>query len=299
MEAKQDIKNVAQGFYDETTFETGITVLLFQSEEAVNQIYKREVSNQMIQFHFCIKGHGTFNFNQGAYQLPMIEEHALLLYNPQLELPLEVILQPKSWMVTLLLPIKELHTLFSSEANYIPFLSEENRNKKYYKDSIVTPSMSIALNQLLQFNLHPMVKPLYFKAKVFELLSLYFNLPKETNLDSCPYLADEDNVAKIKQAKEIIIERMTEPPTLQELAQEINLPLNKLKEGFKQIYGEPVFQFLFDYKMEMARQLLVSGSHNVNEVGLKVGYSTASHFISAFKKKYGVTPKKFTLALNQ
>ena len=299
MEVSKSQKSIAQGIYEEIAFEKGICVLLFQNEGAVNQIYKREVSNQMIQFHFCVKGQGSFNFNEGSYQLPMLEEHALLLYNTQIELPIEVIMQPKSWMVSLILPITRLHTLFSNEANYIPFLSEENRNKKYYKDSIITPSMAIALNQLLQFNLHPNVKPLYFKAKIYELLSLYFNLPKETNLDSCPYLADEENVAKIKKAKEIVIDRMTEPPTLQELANEINLPLNKLKEGFKQLYGEPVFQFLFDYKMEIARQLLASGTHNVNEVGLKVGYSTASHFISAFKKKYGVTPKKFTLALNQ
>jgi AraC-like DNA-binding protein len=45
--------------------------------------------------------------------------------------------------------------------------------------------------------------------------------------------------------------------------------------------------------MEYARQLLDNGQNNVNEVGLKVGYSTASHFISAFKKKYGTTPKKY------
>ena len=41
--------------------------------------------------------------------------------------------------------------------------------------------------------------------------------------------------------------------------------------------------------MEYARQLLAKGSYNVNEVGLKVGYSTSSHFIAAFKKKYGIT----------
>ena len=38
--------------------------------------------------------------------------------------------------------------------------------------------------------------------------------------------------------------------------------------------------------------------HNVNEVGMKVGYSTASHFIAAFKKKFGTTPKKYVMSLN-
>jgi len=100
-------------------------------------------------------------------------------------------------------------------------------------------------------------------------------------------------VMKSKKAKDIIIARMIEPPTLQELANDVGLTLKKLKEGFKQIYGDSVFSFLFEYKMEYARKLLESNQYNVNEVGLKVGYSTASHFIAAFKKKYGVTPKKY------
>jgi AraC-like DNA-binding protein len=51
--------------------------------------------------------------------------------------------------------------------------------------------------------------------------------------------------------------------------------------------------------MEVARKLLETNAHNVNEVGLKVGYSTASHFIAAFKKKYGTTPKKYLMGLSQ
>ena len=90
---------------------------------------------------------------------------------------------------------------------------------------------------------------------------------------------------------------MAEPPTLPELATEIGLSLKRLKEGFKQIYGDTVYGFLLDHKMEYARKMLETGQFNVNEVGLKVGYSTASHFISAFKKKYSTTPKKYLTTL--
>ena len=92
---------------------------------------------------------------------------------------------------------------------------------------------------------------------------------------------------------------MAEPPTLAELSEEIGLSLKKLKEGFKQVYGEPVYGFLFEYKMDYARKMLESGQYNVNEVGHRVGYSTASHFISAFKKKYGTTPKKYLMSLSK
>ena len=46
-------------------------------------------------------------------------------------------------------------------------------------------------------------------------------------------------------------------------------------------------------KMELAKKLLSENSYNVNEVSIKLGYSTASHFITAFKNKYGLTPKNF------
>jgi len=203
-----------------------------------------------------------------------------------------------TWLVSLLISIKKFHGLFSQEADYITFLSDDNKDKKYYKDGRISPSMSIVLNQLIHYNLNQSIKNLYFKGKAYELLSLYFNRNEDANVEQCPFLVDETNVIKIRKAKDIIISRMAEPPSLQELADEIALSLKKLKEGFKQIYGDSVFSFLLDYKMEVARKLLESGDHNVNEVGLKVGYSTSSHFIAAFKKKYGTTPKKYIQSIN-
>ena len=105
------------------------------------------------------------------------------------------------------------------------------------------------------------------------LLSLFFNRSEDADIEQCPFLVDEVNVAKLKKAKDIIISNMAEPPTLKELSKTIGLSLKKLKEGFKQIYGDTVYAYLFDHKMEVARKLLDTGDYNVNEVGLKVGYS--------------------------
>ena len=94
------------------------------------------------------------------------------------------------------------------------------------------------------------------------------------------------------------MEHLAEPPSLQELADQIGLSLKKLKEGFKQLYGDTVYGYLLEHKMEEARRMLNSQQYNVNEVGLKLGYSTSSHFIAAFKKKYGTTPKKYLMSLS-
>ncbi|NAY91532.1 helix-turn-helix domain-containing protein [Muricauda sp. JGD-17] len=286
-------KNIAKGTYDETKVEDGFYLLKIQNDSNESQLMEREIDSTYIQFHFCLKGRSRFNFNEGNYHLEVNEENSLLLYNTQKDLPLNLVVTPNSWLLSVVMTIRKFHALFSSEADYIPFLSEDNKEKKYYAQEMVSPAIAVVLSQLMNYNLHPSVKQLYIKGKVYELVSLYFNKTEEADLEQCPYLADEDNVRRIKMAKEIIISRMVEPPTLAELSEEIGLSLRKLKEGFKQIYGDSVYGFLFDYKMEYARKMLETGRHNVNEVGLKVGYSTASHFITSFKKKYGTTPKKY------
>jgi AraC-like DNA-binding protein len=283
---------------DTITIEDDFTLLRFQNDSENVFCAQRELSNGLIQFHFGLKGSAKFIFNQGNYALELKEEKSLLLYNPQKELPLNLELAPNSWVISAIISIKKFHTLFSTEANYITFLSDDNKDKKYYKEDDISPSMAIVLSQLFHYSLHPSIKNLYYRGKGYELLSLYFNRSEDPGAEQCPFLIDEDNVFKIRKAKEIVIANMAEPPGLQELADEIGLNLKKLKMGFKQIYGDTVYGFLFDYKMDYARKLLDSGSYNVNEVGLKIGYSTGSHFIAAFKKKFATTPKKYLMSIN-
>ena len=283
---------------EEIKIDDDFILIRFQNDTDAATVIERPVTMGLIQFHFGLKGKAKFSFNQGSYNLDLNEEKCLLFYNPQKELPLNVEVAPKSWLISVLISIKKFHGLFTTDAEHIPFLSQENKDKKYYNESDISPSMAIVLNQMFHYNLNPSIKNLYYKGKGYELLSLFFNRNEDPNAEQCPFLIDEENVLKIKKAKEIMISNMAEPPGLEELSEQVGLSLKKLKMGFKQIYGDTVYGFLFEYKMDYARQLLDSGSYNVNEVGLKIGYSTGSHFIAAFKKKFGTTPKKYLMNLN-
>ena len=146
--------------------------------------------------------------------------------------------------------------------------------------------------------MEPCVELRDFIATASPSASLFFNKSGDADVERCPFLVDEENVRKIRNAKEIILNQMTEPPTLQELSAEIGLNIKKLKEGFKQIYGDTVYGYLLDHKMNEARSMLNSKQYNINEISLKLGYSTSSHFISAFKKKFGTTPKKYLMSVS-
>ena len=293
-----EIKNNDKSSFEVNVLDSEFTVLRIKndSQSAVKESYP--VNQDFIQFHFCLKGQMNFVFNQGNYSFPVNEDHSILLFNPKKTLPIKVELSPNTWLVSLLISITKFHSLFSDDAVHISFLSPENSAKKYYDNLPFTSSIAVVLSQILQAKVHDSMKSLYFKGKVYELLSLYFNKSEDPSLEQCPFLIDEKNVRKIRKAKDIILERMSDPPSLENLSAEIGLSLKKLKEGFKQLYGDTVFAYLLDQKMGEAIRMLDSQKFNVNEVGLKLGYSTASHFIAAFKKKYGTTPKKYLGSLS-
>lgn len=291
-------KNNAERTLKETNLDNGFLLLEFVNKKTEIQCFERDIDNTCIQLHFCLHGNATFLFNNGAYTFNVANQHCILLYNPQQKLPINLEIKPKTTLVSLLVSIDKFHSLFSKEAEYIPFLSEENKNRKYYDENSIKPPVLIVLQQIINNNSNNPIKKLYVRGKLYELLSLHFQNDEATAEENCPFLVDERDVLKIREAKDIIIERMANPPTLQELANEVGINLKKLKEGFKQIYSDTVYSFLFNYKMEHARQLLENNRYNVNEVGIKVGYSTSSHFISAFKKKFGTTPKQYMISLS-
>jgi AraC-like DNA-binding protein len=260
-------------------------------KESHNILFSTDIN--FIQFHFCLEGKMTFSFNNGSYKFDLNENNSIILFNPSTNLPIDAVLEKNTKYLSLLITIKKFHGLFSELTDNISFLSQENSGKKYYKENVITPQISTVLNQIMNEKLSENVKNLYLKGKIFELLGMYFNESNDMNIEQCPFLADEKNVVKIKMAKEIIIKRMTNPPSLKELSSEVDISLKNLKEGFKEIYGYTVYGFLLEYKMNIASKMLSTKNYNVNEVADQIGYSTSSHFINAFKNRFGTTPNKY------
>lgn len=253
----------------------------------------REVNKSLIQFYFAVDGGATFLFNNGNYKLSLNTEKNLLFYNPLEALPLEIEVNPQSRLVFLYITVENLHQLFVEGSEEIAFLNKENVNQKYYLDTPLSPALIMAINQFFKNDFKGPAKSVFDKSKAYEVLALFFNVEEGIDIEQCPFLKDEENVQKIKIAKGILLQRMAHPPTLKELSREINLNEYRLKEGFKNIYGKTVFQYLNDYRLDTAKHLLDEGNIKVNDAAYHIGYTNPSHFIAAFKKKFGVTPKKY------
>jgi len=251
-----------------------------------------EVKKNIIHFYFCLEGSVVFEFGP-HYSREIQKQQNYFFYNPDKELPFTLNLSTGSKMVFLSIALESLHKLFVHEA--LPFLKGENANRKFYDEREIPANLYVVLNQLFTVQVSELSEKLYFQAKAMELLSLYFST-KKPNTESCPFLNDQETVRKIKHAKEHLLKNLESPPSLKELAKFAGLNEYQLKMGFKEIYGNTVYGYLLDHKLDHSRALLDSHKFQVNEVAYEIGYTNPSHFIAAFRKKFGITPKKYLMS---
>ncbi|MEM7799511.1 MAG: AraC family transcriptional regulator [Chloroflexota bacterium] len=135
----------------------------------------------------------------------------------------------------------------------------------------------------------PMLQ-LYTEAKMLELIALYAtHLTRQ--VDPPPMVLTQDDVDRLHEAKRILLSRIDNPLSLLELAQAVHLNDHKLKVGFKMVFGTTVFGMLYDHRMQTARELLEDRHFSIGEIALEVGYRSQSAFSTAFKRKYGISPR--------
>lgn len=107
---------------------------------------------------------------------------------------------------------------------------------------------------------------------------------------TCKFLANEEDREKILKAREVLLQHIGEPITIKALSRKVAINECYLKKGFKEIFGTTIFDFYQSQRMEHAKYLLYDKGLSVTEVSMLLGYSSISHFSTAFKKHTGIKP---------
>lgn len=196
----------------------------------------------------------------------------------------------------------DLNTIgkFVDELNSVPrqlqtLIENENPQRFYLNVGGITSQMQTVVQHILQHPYQGAIAKMYLEAKVLELLALQFTQLTELKSDAANSTLRPKSIDRIYQARDILEQRMEEPPSLLELARMVGLNDYKLKQGFRRVFGTTVFGYLREYRLEQARQLLTTDTMSVGEVAYAVGYSNRSYFTSAFIRKYGIKPKEYLL----
>ncbi len=112
---------------------------------------------------------------------------------------------------------------------------------------------------------------------------------------TCKFLANADDREKITNARAILLQHIGEPLTIKALSRKVAINECYLKKGFKELFGTTIFDFYQTQRMEHAKYLLYDKGLSVTEVSALLGYSSISHFSTAFKKHTGIKPCELLL----
>ena len=96
----------------------------------------------------------------------------------------------------------------------------------------------------------------------------------------------------IQDALQFISENLSEPMTVDSLAEKFGVGHTKFADDFKSVTGSTYKKYLTDLRMNRARELLLAGSSVIN-ASLETGFSGESQFIATYKRYFGETPGRF------
>lgn len=160
----------------------------------------------------------------------------------------------------------------------------------------ITPEINAILNGIENSPHTGFCERLFLESKVIELLAIKISQHKLLQQQPIPHLRQEE-LDRMQEVREILIQNIDCPFSLRTLAHMVGTNEFNLKKQFKAVYGNTVYGYLNEYKMEQAKAMLLQGDSRVSEVSEKMGYKHATHFTSAFKKYFGYLPNKIKMFL--
>lgn len=284
--------SIGKGFYKDFHFKgihIGYAHFLFKEETKISFTNETET----LKMHFVLNGN-TLMSSLIPIQTHVFERyHHNLVFSPKTKINWE-------WQTDTELQLFEVSIKTDFFKKYV---SKEDPHIARFTDAIekqlpscltnenlITTSEMIAIiKEITDCEREGIYKEMFIEAKIIQLLLLQL---EQLCCNNCPIKCHlkKSDTAKMYQVRDIILYNLKNPFSLKELAHQVGTNEFTLKKGFKTVFGTTVFGFINDVKMEKAQNLLTKQELTITQVAELVGYKNATHFTTAFKKKYGTLP---------
>ncbi|PRY97910.1 AraC-like DNA-binding protein [Jezberella montanilacus] len=195
----------------------------------------------------------------------------------------------------LMIPMSQLNILMGEElaSSMLNTIGIEKFNS--FNPSLkVPPSISNILDDCLDNRLTDKLKALRLHSGVLEYLcslSLYLDSKVVT-------LHNKPSRSRAKAVHDHLITIDGKTPTLAGLSKRFGASPNQLNKEFMDEYHESIFSFLTNHRLEQAKYALELGHQPIKVISHTIGYSHVNHFITAFKRKFGLPPGAFRSGLS-
>ena len=282
---------LGHGYIQSVQLQPGLTLYIQEHQFREDVVLYGTAQTPSLGLSFCLNGHVHGHLKAPDNRFDLQTGDYGLVYRPEIKGERHYQANQIIQLIQVDIAPSFLKTLVAGHSGQIPTVFQPCLKKQaHVLQGTTTPRMATTLRQIWDCPYQGLMRRLYLESKVLELIAWQLDTPKQPPTVKPLKGADLDC---IDQAKEILKNNLTDPPSLMSLARQVGLNDYKLKVGFRQVFGTTVFGYLHQCRMEQARYLLATKDMTVTEVVRAVGYSNRGHFAAAFKRRYGVTPREF------
>lgn len=247
-------------------------------------------AKDVVRLHFGLKGNYSFYYQQLDRTFDLIGGHHNIMYSKDFNMEVSNhSLELETFGVQF---PRELFIQFTQNASdELRRFSEavlEGRNVLFSDEwGAIDTQIEQVIRQIVHCKYGGDLQKLFLLSKSIELLVL--------SADACSreqgaFIKSKTDKEKIIAARDLINDRIQDPPNLSEVARQVGLNEYKLKRGFKETFHTTVFGYLAEQRLQLADQFLRDTEKTAAEISIELGYATPQHFNNAFKKKFGITP---------
>lgn len=110
---------------------------------------------------------------------------------------------------------------------------------------------------------------------------------------SAPLTHKNVNPLHMKQVlnmQSYILKYLNHDLTVEKLSQEFSMSESAIHKAFKKVLQTSPYHFIKNERLKKSRDLLISSEDSISQIAFHMNFSSPSHFVSTFKKEFGMTP---------
>lgn len=167
---------------------------------------------------------------------------------------------------------------------------EKIRNDVFMKNLPQTSQLSEVVQRMLENPYDGPLAGLHLESCTLALIveiarSLLNEKVTETSTD-----LTRREIQRAHMVRELLEENIVDPPSLAQLSREVGINPTTMSAHFRKVFGDSIFSYLRNRRLELARVLLRTQEIPIAQIGYRVGFSNPAAFATAYKKHFGHPP---------
>ncbi|WP_394747711.1 AraC family transcriptional regulator [Spongiimicrobium salis] len=155
-------------------------------------------------------------------------------------------------------------------------------------------TISKLIKEFVECQLEGFMKFVFLESKAQEILVLQLKqYLDDLNAPGKIKMLRQATIASAKEAVRIIENEIENTDKVSSLATRVGLSTNTLQQAFQVLFKTSVNDYISNYKIEKARELIETTPLNITEITYRIGINSRSYFSKRFKERFGLTPKQY------